>query len=53
MLDFLERTSLGFFLPCDAKLAMHTSDYQYSGKDPNGFMDKENIVKYLKNIRIC
>ena len=23
-------------------------DYQYSGKDPNGFMDKENIVKYLK-----
>ena len=23
-------------------------DYQYSGKAPNGFMDKENIVKYLK-----
>jgi len=23
-------------------------DYQYSGKDPNGFMDKKNIVKYLK-----
>jgi len=23
-------------------------DYQYSGADPNGFMDKENIVKYLK-----
>ena len=22
---FLERTSLGFFLPCDSKLAMHTS----------------------------
>ena len=22
---FLERTTLGFFLPCDPKLAMHTS----------------------------
>ena len=47
MLSFLGRTTMGFFT-CDAKLAMHASDYQYSGKDPNRFMDKENIVKYLK-----
>ena len=39
---------VGILLPMTPKWQCTLPDYQYSVKDPNGFMDKENIVKYLK-----
>ena len=45
----VEKPALGFLLLGYAKLAMPASDFPYNGPEKQGFMGKDDIVKYVED----
>jgi hypothetical protein len=45
----MARTTVGFILPGDAELAMSAAGTPYVGDDPDGFIGRDEIVRYIED----